>query len=578
MKFRRRLASLVLISSCGLAQEVPPEVAADSDLLPPPPAEDPWAAWGSITPPGSSQVALDLPRAEFVLPPAANLFPQRALEVPLYRIRSVHFEGNRRFGSAELAALVPSLTQQPVDLENLDMARDAITRHYIDAGLVSSGARVKALNAKDGSLVFTVTEGALTDVELNGNRRVRDRYIISRVKGAPGETLHFPTLQHRLQILQMNPNLPRIQAELRPGSVPGESYLDLAVEEKSTWSYGLDLHNHLPPSVGSEQLDLWLQSRNLTGWCDSLDFRYGVFAGGASDTEWSGLDSLQGSYLLPFNRYDTSLQVLGERQGYAVIEEPFAELAIDGESWSAGAGLWQPLLRTLEDEVAFSLTLVKKHAETELLGVPFSVSPGFVNGELDLTTLRAGIDWTHRSADSVLFLGARAVLGLDAMGATESLSPADSSFFVWGASAQYLKRLNRHDHKLAIRASFQWADDSLPSPEQFSLGGVETVRGYRQNELVRDTGGSLGIEYHIPLADTDRFNLTGIVFADYGWAKDRADRGAEHLASAGIGFAATYRDWLRGEIFWGIPFQEEFGHEGNLQDHGIHFRLSAGRF
>jgi hemolysin activation/secretion protein len=565
------LAALLTVATPAQEPEANPLLPEPGAL---PEATDPWADWE----PEAAPLPLDLARPAFDLPPAASLFPARAIELPLLRIREIRFVGNRKFDSATLSNLVPWLLEEPADLEDLDAARDAITRHYIAAGFVNSGAVVDHAASKDGVLVLTITEGSLTDVEPTGNHRLRDRYLASRIQGANGESLHFPTLQKRLQVLQMNPNLSRIQAELRPGPVPGESYLDLAVEETSPWSYGLDLHNHLPPSVGSEQLDLWLQSRNLTGWSDSLDFRYGVFAGGSSDTEWSGLDSLQARYLFPLNRHDTLLELTADRQGYAVIEEPFAELGIEGESQSTGIGLRHPLLRTLEDEAWLSLSLVQKHAETELLGVPFSVSPGFVNGELDLTTLRGGIDWTRRTSSSVLFLSSRLVLGLDALGATESLAAADSSYFLWTASGQYMKRLNRHDHTLAVRATWQWADDSLPSPEQAALGGSQTVRGYRENELVRDIGGSLGIEYRIPLLDEELWKITAVPFVDAGLGWDHDGLREDHLISAGLGFTASYRDWFRAELFWGHAFHNAPAKQDNLQDHGIHFRLSAGRF
>lgn len=563
-----------LLAACSLSTVA--TAVEEPGLLPRPgeveEADDPWDDWEDEPVPITPQ------REPFRLPPVAELFPQRAIVIPPSHFRSVDFEGYRRFSRKDLEAETAVLLEGPCGPEAMDAVAEAITRRYVEAGFINSGAVVEPDPDDPGRALVRITEGRLDDVLLRGNQHFRDAYLTSRVIGDSSATLHFPTLQQRLQTLQMHPGIERIEAELRPGLRPGESYLDLTVEDRPTHAFGIDFHNQLPPSVGAEQLDLWFQSSNLTGWGDSLDFRYGVFAGGAAEPELAGIDNLSVAYQIPVHPSDTTLTARFTHQGYTVIEEPFNELLISGQSQTWALGLRQPLRRTPGSSLWASLTLGQTHAKTELLGMPFSVAPGFVNGRIDLTTLEAGLEWNLRRERSALRVATELVLGLDALGA-EAAAAADANFFLWLARFQYLHQLNPHRHTLVIRGGFQWADGALPSPRQAAVGGLGSVRGFRENELVRDIGTSLGVEYRIPCIRHGRWQLGISPFVDAGFAQDHDGQRRETLLSAGLGIHLSYDDWFRGDLYWGHPLSSRSTSGGDdLQDRGVHFRLTVAHF
>ncbi len=531
------------------------------------------------------------PGAERLLPPAAIIPEAR-------NFQSIRFSGNRVIRSEELAEIAAWVLGEPVGPDGRARLAEEITRYYISEGFINSGATVPEPAEGSDELVVEITEGKLVDVVLDrmerdpalpqpdedclfcilpGRRTLNDSYLIARVFGNRDRALHFPDLQRRLQVLQMNPNIRRLQAELKPGLIAGEARLELAVEENQPWTFGTEFHNQLPPSVGAEQLDFWMENRNLTGYSDLLSARYGAFSGGAENASFAGLDNLRVRYSRPVRWDDTTVEVFHDRQGYVVIEDPFADLDINGFSSSLGVGLKRPILRDLRDEVWWNVSLATKHSETELLGMPFNISPGYVNGELDLTLLRGSIDWVRRERVKVFSLNAEVVAGLDALGATESAAEPDSTFILLRANAAWLKRLNEDGHLLSLRGGLQYADGSLPSPEQWTGGGYGSVRGFRQNELVRDSGAYANLEYRIPIVEDGKTSLQFIAFADGAVGAD-ADGGQRRtLASLGIGLSGSWRA-LRGEIHWGLPLTDSDDNDGNLQDHGIHFRLSAATF
>ena len=59
------------------------------------------------------------------------------LSVAIDRFR---FEGNTAFSDAELAPLVSPCIGEPITTGDLERCRQAVTRHYVDAGYTTSGA------------------------------------------------------------------------------------------------------------------------------------------------------------------------------------------------------------------------------------------------------------------------------------------------------------------------------------------------------------------------------------------------------------------------------------------------------
>ncbi|MEP4077699.1 ShlB/FhaC/HecB family hemolysin secretion/activation protein [Haloferula sp.] len=517
----------------------------------------------------------------FDLPAVDRYLPPRARAIPSVEVRGFRFEGNTVFKDAELEETINGFRGRKLIQEDLDSVRFRLTELYVSNGYLNSGARIPDQDLADGVLEIQITEGRLSDVITTGNEELSDRYLSSRILVHNDRPLHFPTLQRRLQVMQSNPNIGRLNAELKPGLAPGEALMTLEVEEAPKWSYGVDLHNQRSPSVGGEQMDLWLENRNVSGYSDTFRARLGVFSGNPDELEFAGLDNVFLQYERPILADDTSLLLAWQTEDYSILEEPFRSLFIDGESWSMTGGFRRPLYRTLQDEVWLSLMLEKSHDETYLLGRPFSISPGSVNGELDLSILRLGADWTRRTRKSVLAMRTALSLGFDGLGATSQLTEPDGQFFTWTVDGQYSRRVHDRGDLVVLHGGFQFSNDPLPPPAQMRVGGRYTVRGYRENFLVRDNGFYGGVDYQFPLlldGENGGWSLWAVPFVDAGIGWNDNPSMTESLISVGVGLKASYSNWFRGELFWGIPLKNEGQASGNIQDDGIHFRMSFARF
>ncbi len=497
---------------------------------------------------------------------------------PRLTVRQFHFTGHTAFTTTELAAVVAPFTGREITRTELEEARRAITLHYVHAGYVNSGAVIPDQPVID-TITIRIIEGTLTDLTISSNRWLRTGYLRDRIR--PGTPLNVHRLRDQLHILRANPNVVQLNAELQPGNQPGESHLNLLVRDRHPFRIGLQLDNERSPSVGAYQLLARLADLNLTGHSDPLELTYGILSGGREGWDADPADNLEASYQFPVTARDTTVRLFGERHNYAIIEEPFDTLDITSESYRLGGELRHPLYRTANRELALSVSFERSHSETELLGVPFPVTPGSINGEINLYILRLAQEWTDRGAHHVLALRSTISLGLDLGDATDDGTDRDAQFVSWLGQAQYVRRLFGTPTLLVLRADAQWTGDRLLAPEQFSLGGSQRGRGYRQDQLLRDRGLFTSAEIRLPLLAraTGEPMLHAGPFVDFGagWGAKTSPR-PRTIGSAGAGLIFSPERRLSAQLYWGCAFRDFPTNEQDAQDWGLHFRVTAELF
>ena len=109
------------------------------------------------------------------------------------------------------------------------------------------------------------------------------------------------------------------------------------------------------------------------------------------------------------------------------------------------------LYETLTDDFAVSVALDSERDKTFLLGMPFSLSPGAVNGVSDVTVIRFAQEYVNRSTVHVFAVRSTFNLGIAALNATINDSGQDSRFFSWLGQTQYIRRLHDTDNLLVVR-------------------------------------------------------------------------------------------------------------------------------
>jgi hemolysin activation/secretion protein len=517
--------------------------------------------------------------------PAVPLPPpeeRERLPVPRVFVRQMRVTGSTVFSEQDFAAVTAPYVNRSVTSEDLEAVRLALTRVYLNKGYINSGAILPDQTVSGGVITFHILEGTLTEVTLEGQRWFREGYLRRRLTLEVGPPLNIGTIQERLQFLQQDDRIERLQAELSPGVRLGESALHVRVEERLPFLIALEFNNYQSATIGAERGLITVAHQNLTGHGDILSVTYGRSA---------GLDlQIDTSYSLPLNARDTTVSVRYQRNASSVIEEPFTALDITSRSEVYTVALRQPLWRTLSQELALALSGEYLQSETLLLDEPFAFSPGTQDGKAADTALRLALEWLDRTPSRVLAVRSRLSVGVDALGATinDQADVPDGRFLAWLGQFQYGRRLGVQDIQLLLRLDVQLTTDPLLPLEQMAIGGRFSVRGYRENQLVRDNGLIASLESRIPLVRNTAWAeyVQVVPFVDFGWGWNRKVDTPDPttLLSIGLGlrWGATWRVGIplrtQAEVFWGYKLKDVQTEGGNLQDKGLHLQFVVTAF
>jgi hemolysin activation/secretion protein len=466
---------------------------------------------------------------------------------------------------------------EPVKLTfaQLLKARSAITNFYIKKDYITSGALIpeQAIAPEGGVVKIQIVEGSIEDIKVIGTRRLNQNYIRSRVALGTKKPLNQKRLLEALQVLQKQTSLiENLSTELSAGSRFGSNLLEVKVKEANTFHGSVNLDNSRSPSVGSFQRRGELREDNLLGIGDSLSVAY-------ANTD--GSDKFDFNYALPLTPQNTTLILSYNTTSSKIIEKPFDILDISSESREYLLTLSHPIIQTPTQEFTLGLTASHFQIETSLgfknIG-GFPVSPGADNqGRTRISALRFFQQWIQSGDNSALALRSQFNFGLDALDATVNNVEPDGRFFAWRGQAQWVRRFAK-DTVLVLRGDIQVSDRRLVPSEQFGLGGLASVRGYRQDALLSDNGAFGSAEVRIPILQIPRVQglLQVAPFVDFGtiWNNfETAESNDNTLASVGIGLRFRMGDSLNARFDWGIPLISINSSERTLQENGVYFSV-----
>ncbi len=496
-------------------------------------------------------------------PPLENLPDTTFPNGVTFFVKEIQIKGNSVLAE-EINKLKQPLENQKIAFEQLLQLRSQITQLYAKNGYISSGAFIpNNQNVADGIVQIQVVEGELEDIAITGLQRLRKSYVRSRIQRLAGKPLNQKRLEQALQLLQIDPVIERVNAELTAGSVPGNNILQLKITEAPAFHAGVTFANNQSPSVGSNQASIFIAHDNVLGFADKFSAEYGIT---------QGLDVYDLNYSIPFNALDGTVGVRFSNSDSKIIEDDFRDLDIRSETETLSFNLRQPLINTPDSEFALDLALDLRQSQTFILDdIPFSFTEGPEEGESKLSVIRFSQDWLQRNTNSVLAARSQFSVGIDAFDATVNDTGTDGRFFAWVGQFQWVQRLSPRVLMLA-KVNTQLTGDSLLSPEKISIGGVDTVRGYRQNQIVTDSGIVGGMEVRIPLlSEVETLQLIPFFDIGTGW-NNRASNPAQTLASLGLGLQWQPFNGLGLRADYGIPLVGR-DNGNSLQENGFNFSV-----
>ncbi len=248
----------------GIAQN-PVSPLIPSRILTPRPSQQPLPLPEVIPSP-----SLDLPIPQIIPPNLPNI-PGSIL------VDKFQFVGNTAFDDEQLKEITANFLNRPITFAELLQAEAAITKFYIDAGYINSGAIIPAnqtFSGKGAVIVMQIIEGSLEDIRVTVGGKLNPEYVRSRLAIATEKPFNQKQLLEALQLLQLNPLIKSISAEISAGSVPELSSLSVNVTEADTFDLELFSNNGNVKSIGSWSRGLRISEGNLWGIGDAASLEY----------------------------------------------------------------------------------------------------------------------------------------------------------------------------------------------------------------------------------------------------------------------------------------------------------------
>ena len=376
-------------------------------------------------------------------------------------------------------------------------------------------------------------------------------------------------------MLRADPLIANLEASLMPTGEVGKSILRVLVTEANPFTANFSADNYSPPSVGGERFGINPRYRNLTRIGDEVAISY-------APTVTGGAHQLEGSYRAPLNPMNGTLRVRAQPYWTRITQSPFDEFDIEGTRQEYEILYRQPLLRTFTEEFALSVGFTFTESQTFVLdkGTPFGFGPND-NGISRTSVINFDQDYVRRDPVGAWFARSRLNFGTGLFDATSnSSSIPDGQFFSWLFQAQRVQRLG-DDHLLILQGDLQLTPDPLLPIQQFTIGGGQSVRGYRQNVRSGDNGFRLSIEDRFTVlrdeAGAPWFQLAPFVDMGDVWNVDdnpNVEFDQTFTIGAGMGFLWEPLKGLNVRLDYGFPFIDLDDRGDNIQDDGLYFSVN----
>lgn len=506
---------------------------------------------------------------------AARAFDLMAFEV----------EGNSVLNSLEIQQTLAPYLGFDRRVADVEAARSELESLYQDKGYLTVLVDVPPQDVTDGVLVFRVVEGRVDRLRVTG----ADYYLPSRLKAElpeveEGEVPNIPVLQEQLSAANAMPGR-QVDPQFRAGLAPGTVEVDLLVEDERPWGASVEYNDQYNPSTSRTRLVATARYDNLFQRGHSANFQYQT-----GPEEFDEIQVFSGSYFMPV--FGDALSVVMYYVNSNTDVATIGGLTVVGDGQNAGfRGI-----AAIGDNPNFVQSLMfgadyKNFEDVVSLGDAGIVTEvEYLTGTLQYR----GIAVASRSTTS---FNVGATFGLDGVLNDQAQfeikrEDTEASFIYFYGSLEHDRRLT--DAGLTLKASVDWQYANLPliSNEQFTLGGVQSVRGYRQAEVLADSGVRASLQLSHPLPyETFLPAAAGVVdgwevftFVDAGQAtvnKPQAGtKGDFLLGSAGVGTRIEFLDRLtaRGDlayIFDDDPSESRVKVDTDFGDWRAHFSIVA---
>ncbi len=449
---------------------------------------------------------------------------------------------------------------------------------YVPTEALKDGAVLQDDVLPVNILEATVTKVSVRSLDPDLNEKGEGEKIYLRPsaveKWSPvkeGEVTNKKKLNDFVNLLNLNPDR-YVSAVISKGTEPKSLAVEYDIYEANPWHYFIQADNsgtktrQWTPRVG-------LINTNLLGIDDTLTAMYQApWENGIEDNY-----AVYGSYDFPLLGPRLRLNLFG---GYSQFDDMSGDAGFNfiGNGHFYGGTLRLNVLQ--ENDWFFDVTGTLMHERSKITSLAL---PQFsIGSDVEMDMWGWGIDIHHRddmSNTSLKFERLDSFSGSSAARFEQARPGAERNFNILTTSATHSQYLDP-DKVQRASGSFRWitSDERLVPAKMTVFGGMYTVRGYDEYEIIADGGILASAQYEFDFVKYGEARegtenqseqlqertekpllrkLAPLAFFDYGLAKVEdpvvGDQEDQELCSVGSGVIVEIGDNYSGVVYYGYP-------------------------
>ena len=477
-------------------------------------------------------------------------------EAITFELKKIVTDASSVLTDAELDAIVKPYEGKQVQLSDIYAIVEKINALYNDKGYVTCRAFLPPQTIENGTVKLLLVEGRTGNTFVSGNKYTKTKYITNRLHLAEGEIANVKQLNKDLLLFNAT-NSTQLRIMMKAGEKPGTTDYEITAYEPKRDNWTIFEDNAGSESSGEYRTGLFFNTKSLSGNCDTLSLG-SVFS--------EGTKAANAMYSRSLGRSGTKMNLLYSANSTKVVKGDYEDM-IKGHASSYAIGFVQPLLVNETTRTELSLDYNRQNSKTDWL-------EGFRRNMVDdsVQDFTLGFAMTNYGASHVFYQKHSYVRGYSES-TPELFDRRTQNFGFYKFNGMYQK-LYQAGQMWNLRADAQWSgSDGMVSSRQFYMGGMYSVRGYKENYLGGDSGFTFSAEYAVPVINK---NTSAFTFFDYGHVYGNGQSDDQHnvLSSVGLGIRSTINQYCSASLILGIPLQREFSAE-KVSKTRLHFIVNG---
>ncbi len=454
---------------------------------------------------------------EFQQVPEGVQVTYHVMENPIYH--QLEVEGNTKISTDKIEKILDLPKNQLINIREVNAKVQRLEAEYNKEGYIL--ARVADVRMEpEGILLLEINEGVVEDFKIKGNTKTKDYVITREMKLKKGEPFNAKDARRSMQRIYNLGYFEDVNIKLNPGQQPNAVEIEISVVEMNTGTFGIGAgYSDADGFIGMVSIG----DKNFRGIGDKINLRWEFGGADNKNYEFSygrpWIDSKETSAMITL--YDVTNE-------YADYDRNADEIARYDKKRRGQELTFSR--KTNNEYVSNYLTL--KNRDDIYKGAVDGYSTQYYedswNSNADYeekydgttgayrrkknfgSTRSIGVARVYDSRDNIYdpHEGKRNAYNIEYAGLG-----GDFDFTKYSVDYRYYYRQGA-ENVIAVQLGAGYASGRMPLSQRFSMGGSETLRGYKDDQFKGNSMLKGTVEYRMPIVK----KVQGVLFVDSGYA------------------------------------------------------------